>query len=474
MKISTLGILIFTLSYLSTSAQVFYRIDRIEINSPIFNEMAPMIFEDGIIFSSDRKSDVVVVTVDQEGSYTYNLYHVKKKGYKNWGQVTPFARELSTRYNESSACVSSDGQTLYFTGTIVSPENVLEETNDSLNKNGIFISTWNIDKWSPPEPFPFNSEDYDIGNPFITDDDTRLYFSSRNPEGYGKFDLYYSDKKDGIWTDPVNLGPVINTSESEVFPFLYKENRLYFSSGGHDSQGGLDIFYSDWIDNEWTTPVNMPRPFNSRSDDFGFVANAEMDTGYFASNRRGTDDIYSFVSTFPAFSECPQQVDETFCYEFYESGTMILDTTSLRYEWDLGDGTKIRDIRVSHCYAEPGFYLVQLNVIDTLTGDIYFSQASYDLNIEPLEQPYILAPEKAYVNDYVDFDGSQSVIRSFKIQDYYWDFGDGSAETEVKTKHRYTKEGTYNVRLGITGTDEESKDKEQKACASRSITILRR
>ena len=200
-----------------------------------------------------------------------------------------------------------------------------------------------------------------VDNPFITDDDTRLYFSSRNPEGYGKFDLYYSDKKDGIWTDPVNLGPVINTSESEVFPFLYKENRLYFSSGGHDSQGGLDIFYSDWIDNEWTTPVNMPRPFNSRSDDFGFVANAEMDTGYFASNRRGTDDIYSFVSTFPAFSECPQQEDETFCYEFYESGTMVLDTTTLRYEWDLGDGTKIRDIRVSHCYAEPGFYLLGIH-----------------------------------------------------------------------------------------------------------------
>ncbi len=474
MKICYIGILIILLHGICAQAQMFYRADRLEINSPIDNEMAPVIYKDGIVFSSNRKSDVVLVTVDQEGSYMYNLYFVKKKGYKNWGSVNPFAKELSTRYNESSASFSSDGNTIYYTANINPEGTIGDDIIDSLNKNGIFISTWNGVSWSPPQAFPYNSEEYEVGYPFFDDENQRLYFASRNPEGYGKYDLCYSDKHSGIWSEPMNLGPVLNTTESEVCPFLFMGNRLYFSSGDHGSTGGLDIFYSDLIDNEWSSPVKMPRPFNSRSDDFGFVTNAEMDTGYFASNRRGTDDIYSFVSTFPAFSECPEQVEETFCYEFYEAGTMILDTTTLRYEWDLGDGTKIRDVRVSHCYAEPGYYLVQLNVIDTLTGDIYFSEASYDLLIEPVEQPYSLAPDTADVNEWINFDASQSGIQSFTIENYYWDFGDGTVENEVKVRHRYAKEGSYYVRLGVTGTNSESPKETQKICSNKPIVIIRR
>ncbi len=473
MKTRSTCIVLLALNFLYIDAQVFYRADRMSINSSTDNEMAPMIYKDGLVFSSNRKNDIVLVTVNQEGDYMYNLYFAEKKGHKNWSSASLFSKEIATRYNESSACFSRDGNTIYYTGSINASGKLGDESTGDTLKNGIFIAHLENGQWSVPEAFPYNNEDYDIGFPYISDDNQRLYFASRNPEGYGKYDLYYSDYTNGIWSEPVNLGPVINTAESEVFPFLYKGTRLYFSSGGHASEGGLDIFYSDMTDGSWSSPVKMPRPFNSRSDDFGFVANAEIDTGYFASNRRGTDDIYSFVSTFPAFSECPGQVDETFCYEFYEAGTMVLDTTTLRYEWDLGDGTKIRDVRVSHCYAEPGYYLVQLNVIDTLTGDIYFSEASYDLLIEPVEQPYITAPEKAYVNQNIDFDASQSSIRSFDAENYYWDFGDGTIENEEKVRHRYTKAGTYTVRLGITGPASESEEDIQKACSSRSIIILK-
>jgi len=446
------------------------------VNSSVNNEMAPAIYKNGVVFSSDRKNDIVVTTVDQEGNFTYNLYFTEKKGHRNWSSANLFSKELSSRYNESSVCFSPDGNTVYYTATLNAGGAMGDQRGDTL-KNGIFIATWQGEKWSLPEAFPYNSEAYDVGYPSITADGNRLYFSARNPRGYGKFDIYYSDKVNGNWTEPVNLGPIINTPESEVFPSIYKENRLYFASAGHGGNGGLDIFYSDFSNDEWSSPVVLPRPFNSRSDDFALVANAEMDTGYFTSNRRGTDDIYSFISAFPAFASCPEQVDETFCYEFYEAGTMDLDTTTLRYEWDLGDGTRIRDVRVTHCYADPGYYLVQLNVIDTLTGDVYFSQASYDLNVEPLEQPYMLAPDTVQVNENVEFDASQSVIRSFEIQNYYWDFGDGGVENEVTTRHRYNKEGTYTVRLGITGdadTGEDIADEGQKACASRQIIVVRR
>ena len=467
-------ILILVLSFLTADSQIFYRADRLQVNSSETNEMAPMFFKDGIIFSSDRKNDIVLVTVDQEGGYMYNLYFSKKKGYRNWGSAGLFAKELASRYNESSACFSRGGDTIYYTATLHAEGKMGDEFAGDTLKNGIFIATWNNDRWLGSLAFPYNSEEYDVGYPFISDDNKKLFFSARNPSGYGKFDLYCSENRNGEWLWPVNLGPVVNTPESEVFPFLYKGNRLYFASAGHGGEGGLEILYSDLVGNEWSRPVLMPRPFNSRYDDFGFVANTELDTGYFTSNRRGTDDIYSFVSTFPAFSECPEQVEETFCYEFYEAGTMNLDTTTLRYEWDLGDGTRIRDVRVSHCYAGPGSYLVQLNVIDTLTGDVYYSEASYDLTIEPVEQPYMTAPKTAYINEDIEFDAMQSSIRSFTVENYYWDFGDGTIENEANVRHRYTKDGTYTVRLGLTGSGQGTGEEEQKACSNRTITILRR
>ena len=184
--------------------------------------------------------------------------------------------------------------------------------------------------------------------------------------------------------------------------------------------------------------------------------------------------ITVFASTFPAFTTCPKQVEESFCYEFYEAGSMDLDTTSLRYEWDFGDGSTVRNTRASHCFKEPGYYLVQMNVIDTLTGEVFFSEAAYDLNIEPLEQPYMLLPAKVAVNENIVLDASQSTLRSFTPENYYWDLGDGTIENTLIVKHRYTKAGTYTIRLGITGTSASEPGKVQKACATKSLEVIPR
>jgi hypothetical protein len=466
--------ILFSINILSgLKAQVFYKADRISVNSS-FSDMAPVIYRNGIIFSSNRKSDVVLVTVDQSGNYMFNLYYSENKVSKSFTSPSLFAGELTTRYNQSSATISRDGKTLYYTATRNAAGAVGDVVLGDTLKNGIFISTWGNKQWMPPKEFPYNSDDFNVGYPNISDDGKRLYFASEDPSGYGSFDLYYSDFSDGKWSEPVNLGPTINTSESEVFPFIFNNARLYFASRGHNGEGGMDIFYSDFIHGEWTTPVDMPRPFNSKYDDFAFVSNAQTDTGYFTSNRRGVDDIYMFVSTFPAFTVCPAQVKEDFCYEFYESGTMLLDTTTLRYEWDLGDGTKIRDIRADHCYKDPGYYIIQLNVIDTLTGEVSFNKASYDLRIERLEQPFMTVPDTATVNTNITFDPSQSNIKQFKIENYYWDFGDGSVDNQLKPRHRYTKEGDYIVRLGLTGVDKNNPKEEKKACASKHIIIIGR
>jgi hypothetical protein len=404
----------------------------------------------------------------------YNLYFTEHKGSNNWSGASLFSKDLTTRYNESSASISNDGDRIFFTSSLNARGNIGDNLGSDTLRNGIMISDWNGSNWQPPTAFTFNGDIYDVGYPSISSDETRLYFAANNPEGYGGFDIYYSDYQNNRWTEPVNMGPEINTSENEVFPFILYDNRLYFASRGHLGEGGLDIFYTDFIDGKWQKPVNLPRPFNSRSDDFGFVANAALDTGFFASNRRGSDDIFQFISTFPAFTECPGQVDEDFCYEFFETGSLDLDTTSMKYEWDLGDGTKVRGLRAEHCYDSAGYYLVQLNVIDTLTGDVYFSEASYDLIIEKYEQPYIVSPDTAYANERIRFDAKESYIKKFSVQNYYWDFGNGDVGNGLEAEYTYSNAGTYYVRLGLTGTSEDDVDNEQKACANKQIIIRER
>lgn len=433
--------------------------------------MAPVIMGKGILFSSNRKNDIVTVTVDQEGNYMYNLYFSERRGEKNWTSAGLFSKDISTRYNESSAAISADAKWMVYTATINAQDGMSDKIAGDTLRNGLFFAEFKNDQWLSAGEFPFNSTAFNTAHPGLNSDASRLYFASDMPGGYGGYDIYYSDKTGEIWGHPVNSGPVINTSGNEVFPFVFNNNRLYFASDGHGGQGKVDIFYSDSQHDLWNSAVNLPSPFNSPDDDFAYFANAEMDTGFFTSNRRGSDDIYTFISTFPTFTTCPEQMEESYCFEFYETGSINLDTTSLKYEWDLGDGTKVRDLRADHCFDGPGNYLVRLNVIDTLTGEIFFSEASYDLAIEKVEQPYILAPDTAEVSTEIVFDAAGSNIRNFVPDAYYWIFGDGELGNEISTIHVYTKPGNYIVRLGLTGTSEESPGEKQKACVYRHIII---
>ena len=460
----------------SLTAQQHYRVKRLEFSSSEDNEMSPMIYQDGIVFSSNKKNSVIVVTTDQNNNYPYNLYYVEKKGRK-WGRPSLFSPGISSRLSESSSSFSADFNTLYITRSQMATAKVSQMQKADTIRNGIFECSRTGKDWEVTQAFYFNDSEYDVAFPSLSSDGKQLFFASRQEGGYGGYDLYVSEKIGVSWSDPENLGPTVNSSENEVFPFFHENGRLYFSSRGHNTQGNLDIFYTEKYDGEWITPINLPRPFNSRQDDFSYVLSAKMDTGYFASNRRGSDDLYIFSSTFPAFSECPFQVDESYCYTFSETGSLDLDTTSLKYEWDFGDGTKVRNTEAEHCYSKVGSYFVSLNVIDTLTGEVYFSEASYDLLIEPLEQPYITSIDTARVNDQVRLDGNLSEIRSFEGKEYFWDLGDGNMQTGIEITHTFNRAGEYFVRLGITdgerNDDSEDESLEGRACAQKRIVILK-
>lgn len=461
---------------LSASAQQNFRFTRLKFNSPLYSEMAPVIYENGIVFSSNQTNSMVSVSIDANNSSPYNLFFVEKDGRK-WGKPKPFGKQLKTRLNESSATFSEDMQRMIFTQSYNANLSLNQLQKKDSIKNGIYIADKRGDDWIMSEQFTHNDADYNFAFPSLSSDGTQLYFCSDMPGGYGGYDIYVSRWQGGRWQSPENMGPVINTPENEVFPFYHQYGRLYFSSRGHHDRQDLDIFYTEIIDGDWIRPQALPRPFNlNRRDDFGYVLSPQMDTGYFASNRRGTDDIYMFASSFPAFAKCPNQFTEVFCYEFKEENVADLDTTQYKYEWDFGDGNKVRAYTADHCYAKPGTYQVSLNVIDPLTGDVYFSEASYELLVEPVEQAFITAPDTAFVNDKIEMDSRESIIRSFTPVDYYWDFGDGNLETGTEIDHTYSKPGKYYIRLGITSGEDDSESDEvdysNRACSQREIIIL--
>ncbi len=460
---------------LNIFGQNHYKVIRLPINTDA-SEMAPVIYKGGIVYSSDKKNSVLLVTTDYQNKFPYNLYYVEKNGAKKWGRPTLFSPGVTSALNESSVNFSSDYSHMYITRSLMATSGLATIQKADTIRNGIFECSPKGKDWDVTDDFDYNSNDYNVAFPCISPDGTMMFFASNMPGGQGGYDIYLSRNNGGIWSDPENLGPVVNSPENDVFPFYHENGRLYFSSRGHNTQGNLDIFYTEEIGGEWINPINLPRPFNSRKDDFSLVLSARMDTGYFSSNRRGTDDIYMFISGFPRFKECPSQETESFCYYFSETGSMDLDTTSMKYEWDFGDGHKVRNIDAEHCYDSVGYYIVSLNVIDTLTGEVYFSEASYELLIEPIEQPFITAPDTVRISESVEFISNQSEIRSFEPKNYFWDFGDGNIAEGQEVEHSYTSPGEYYIRLGITdGEDDEDSEEyseDARKCSQRKIVIV--
>ncbi len=127
------------------------------------------------------------------------------------------------------------------------------------------------------------------------------------PGGFGGTDLYYSEFINNQWTNPKNAGPKINTAGDEMFPFLDKSGNLYFSTDGIPGLGALDIFVVA-LNLESKTPLgpvrNLGAPINSQFDDFGILTDPERLEGYFSSNRKrggSDDDIYRFTRLGPQY-----------------------------------------------------------------------------------------------------------------------------------------------------------------------------
>lgn len=211
----------------------------------------------------------------------------------------PLEGDINTPYHESNAVFTKDRKTVYFTRN-----NYFKGRKRKNRQKLVSLKIYQATKmddgsWKNITELPFNSDSHSVAHPALSPDEKRLYFSSDMEGTHGESDIWYVDiLGGGSFGTPVNLGPKINTETREGFPFIGKNNNLYFSSDGHLGLGGLDIFVvSLEAQGEFEEVTNLKQPINSNKDDFGFILNEEKKIGYLASNRdgdagSGSDDIY--------------------------------------------------------------------------------------------------------------------------------------------------------------------------------------
>lgn len=247
-----------------------------------------------MIFSSGRQGGVGTKLDDRTGEGYTDLWMTVRDKKGKYGEPTPLDATINTEDNEGAACFDARKQNMYFT-------RCPNEKKQNLGCD-ILVAERKSKGWGDAKVIPLKPHDsLSVGHPCITKDGKYLIFASDMPGGQGGKDLWMTtyDKRADSWGTPVNLGPKINTSGDEMYPYIDEDGSLYFASNGWPGMGGLDNFKASPVGAEaqWENPVNLQYPLNSPQHDFGIIFEGK-NRGYFSSNRmggKGRDDLYSFM-----------------------------------------------------------------------------------------------------------------------------------------------------------------------------------
>lgn len=286
--------------------QASYSVKNLMINSE-YSDFGVSFKSDGtVVYTSSKRNGVIKRSSKQP---YLELFHGVVLENGEIYEKGSLSRQFDAKYHESNAIFTKDGKTVYFNRN----NRVVDKFNRDAKKfYNIELFKVDLDeygKWGQIQALPFNGDGYSVGHPALNADETYLYFISDMPGGFGSTDIYrVRINSDGTYESPENLGPTVNTPHKEMFPYISRDT-LYFSSEGHNSMGGLDIFKVEIDQVNDRVPVGLGEPFNSIYDDFCFVHQYDMDnqeSGYFSSNRvggKGSDDIYFFAQ-----NECSQRI----------------------------------------------------------------------------------------------------------------------------------------------------------------------
>jgi outer membrane protein OmpA-like peptidoglycan-associated protein/tetratricopeptide (TPR) repeat protein len=249
-------------------------------------DYSPSWMNNDLIFASTRRSKLTAQVDGRTAQGFSSLFRAKSDPSGDYTEPMPL--EVRGNHNAGTFSWDANRQRAFWT-----------KCNNRKQKCLIMEANYNAqnDKWDRPKVADFVQKKYHFGHPFVSEDGRWLYFVSDTPGGYGGKDIYkVSIKDDGSWGIPINLGQPVNTARDELFPTKAGDSLLFFSSGGHQGYGGLDILYSFNKSGDYAQVGLLGYPYNSFADDFGLLLQTGEMGGALVSNKSGenSDDIYLF------------------------------------------------------------------------------------------------------------------------------------------------------------------------------------
>lgn len=384
-----------------------------------FSEYGTALYGDKIVFTAANSGKTSKGGVSQwTGESYYDLY-TADRDQQALSNKKFFSTTINTPFNESTAVFTKDGNTMYFTrnnyvnrkiGTNVENTILLKILRATKDSNG---------HWGNVVEVPFNSDNYNVAHPALSPDEKYLYFASDMDGTLGESDIFRVEiLGDNQYGTPENLGDIINTSGRESFPFVSKNNILYYSSDGIPGLGGLDIFAVKFYENGTVSkPINIGMPGNSADDDFCFVMDSETKVGFLTSNRpggKGKDDIYSFYEEKPLVFDCEKMIKGVL--KDSEKNDVIADGVIV-----LSDKT-MKEVARQKTKEDGSFAFDKVDCKDLYyylraeIGDYVTTEVKVDLNVEgDVFYEFMIKPREIAIDKDVD------LAKVLNIKEIYFD-----------------------------------------------------
>ncbi len=252
-----------------------------------FSEYSPIITTDmKTLYFTSRREGSTGGKKNEKGQYYEDVYFTSINNNGQWSVAKHIGGKINTIGHEATISISPDGKT------------ILLYKDDKGDGNIYFSELLNENEWSKPEkmPDPINSTSWET-HACYSPDMNFIFFVSNRPGGFGGRDIWMTEKINGKWMEPENLGSTINTPYDEDSPYMLPDGfTLYFSSQAHDNMGGFDIFISTRTeDGFWATPENMGYPVNTTEDDVFYIPTPDEKHAFYSSAKnygKGGQDIY--------------------------------------------------------------------------------------------------------------------------------------------------------------------------------------
>jgi len=244
--------------------------------------------ESTIIFTARRPNSTGGKKLESDGGYFEDVY-ISHKINGKWQAAKSISKSVNTDSHDAAAGLSPDGSKLFI------------YRHSGTDGGDLYQSVLNGNEWEVPVHLNKNiNTKWHESSVSLSYDGKRLYFVSDRESGYGDRDIYYCElDARGEWGPARNLGPEINTKYAEEAVFMHPDGvTMYFSSKGHNSMGGYDVFKSTFINGKWSAPVNLGYPINGPDDDVFFVVSGSGNHAYFASAKQegnGEKDLYKIT-----------------------------------------------------------------------------------------------------------------------------------------------------------------------------------